>query len=99
MTDGLFITSMFWLGGSIVILWRASVLAISRRAIYPFLSFFFVVIVMDTTAAFIYYGSWMTDTWVVIRVLWLCVFIFFLVMWIRLIRRIMIRQSGGGDTV
>lgn len=86
MNDELFITSMFWLGGSVLLLWRTSILAIRHGTIAPFLAFFSSVMVMDTTAAFIYYGSWMVGVWTVIRLLWLGVFVIFLATWLPLVR-------------
>lgn len=86
MTDALFVSSLAWLAGSIILLWRVSLAVLAHRSIVPFLSFFLAVIVMDTTAAFIYYGAWVTDTWGVIRVLWLFVFLAFFIEWVRMIK-------------
>lgn len=84
----LFITSILWLAGSIVLLWRTSVSVIRYRSASVFFPFFMAVLVMDATSAFIYYGAWMTDTWTVVRFLWLLVFASFFIMWFRLIKNI-----------
>lgn len=82
MTNGLFITLILWLAGSVILLWQASIAVMKHNIIWVFLPFFIAVMVMDATAAFIYYGVWTTGIWTVFRFLWLLSFLFFLVVWI-----------------
>jgi len=84
--SGLFITLLLWLAGSIILLWQASILTLRHRVVPPFLPFFAGVIVMDATAAFIYYGAWATSMWVIVRFLWLISFLLFFGVWFRAIR-------------
>lgn len=82
----LFITLIFWLVGSIILLWSASIEALKIRKLAVLAAFFLSAVIMDIIAALIFYESWYPSIWGIIRFLWLIPFGAFLIIWIKLIK-------------